>query len=122
MKPSRISHGVAFSIGWVVTSVIFLSFALGEIQEEASGRGSEFDWLRMGQSRAKDIVYWDFVGLSNFGWRTARCINRGIGRYSGFGDNFARRWVLASGCDAFAIGAGGCAYLGVLVVARMGKP
>lgn len=116
MLSSKRLHRIALAIAGATSLVVILTFALGQIENEASGRGAEFKWSRLGQDRANDIVYWDRLGLSHVGWRSARAINRAIGEHSGMGNSFARSWVLASACGFIAIGAGATSYLIALVL------
>lgn len=97
-------------MGAAIAAVVLVSFALGEIMVDASGRGAEFEWIGLGQERAKDIAYWDRTGLGYVGWDTARMMNRAIGDYSGLGNSFASGWVLVLACGCVAIGAGSLGY------------
>lgn len=97
-------------MGAAFASVFLLSFTLGEIRNEASGRGAEFDLISLGQERANEMVYWDGIGLGRFGWDTARMMNRAIGEHSGLGNSFARGWILALACGYVIVGAGALGY------------
>lgn len=116
MLTSKRLHRIALVIAGATSFLVILTFALGQIENEASGRGSEFEWSRLGKERANDIVYWDGLGLSHIGWRSARAINRAIGEHSGMGNNFARGWVLASACGFIIVGAGATSYLITLIL------
>ena len=107
--------------GCQASLTVLLSFALGEIENEASGRGPEFECLRLGQQRAKELVYWDRFGLASVGWHAARAMNRAIGEHSGLGNNSARGWVLALACAVVALSVGACGYYFTLSVGMLNK-
>jgi len=116
MFSSKRIHRIALAVAGAITFMVLLTFSLGQIQNEASGRGAEFEWLRLGQERANDILDWDRLGLSHIGWQSGRAINRAIGEHSGMGNNFARGWVLLSACGCVALGLGASSYLIALVL------
>jgi hypothetical protein len=116
MAIARSLHKFALGVGVAAFSVALLSFVLGEIENEASGRGPELEFMRLGQEKAKGIVYWDRAGFGDVGLRTARAINRAIGEHSGLGNNFARGWVLAIAGGCIALGVGVCGYYLTLAV------
>ena len=95
---------------------------LGAVENEASGRGAEFTWMRLGEERARNIVWHDRLGLADVGWRTARALNRTIGGVTGIGNNAARGWPLALVCAGTCIDAGAFAfYLTLFVASIRGK-
>jgi hypothetical protein len=107
---------LAVSVGVLLSGWALLCFTLGEIENEASGRGAEFAWLELGQQRAKDIVNHDRLGFSRLGWRSARALDRAMGRLSGLGNNAARGWPLAIACGGISLGFGVVGFYATLVI------
>jgi hypothetical protein len=116
---SRKLHRIALVVTGAASSLVLICFALGEIENEASGRGPEFDCFGLGQQRAKNILYWDRIGLASVGWRSARAMNRAMGEYSGLGNNFARGWVMAVACGFVALSVGASGYYFTLSVGTL---
>lgn len=121
MGVSRKLHKIALIVAGTASLIVLICFALGEIENEASGRGPEFECLRLGQQRAKDIVYWDRLGLGSVGWRSARTMSRAMGEHSGLGNNFARGWVSALVCAFVVLSVGACCYYFSLSVGMLIK-
>jgi len=122
MTQSTISLRRSAFVGGAAFLLSLLCFVLGAVENEASGRGAEFTWMRLGEERARNIVWHDRLGLADVGWRTARALNRTIGGVTGIGNNAARGWPLALVCAGTCIDAGAFAfYLTLFVASIRGK-